>query len=154
MKNEVVIIIGSEAENESFARMAVAAYASRFNPTLEEVADVKTAVSEAVTNSIIHGYYKGYGDIRIKCRCEDKVLTIEVTDYGVGIDNIELARKPMYTSKPELDRSGLGFAFMETFMDEISVESTPGKGTTVKMKKQIAKDMIQGFDKEAAVGFD
>ena len=138
-RNEVTIIMGSAPENEAFARMTVAAFLSRFNPTLEEISDIKTAVSEAVTNSIIHGYGGKSGKIHIKYAGGDEEAYIEIKDFGMGIENIEEAMKPMYTSKPELERSGLGFAFMEAFMDEVTVESTPGIGTTVRMKKKIAK---------------
>lgn len=137
--NDVTIIMGSAPENEAFARMTVAAFLSRFNPTLEEISDIKTAVSEAVTNSIIHGYGGKSGKIHIKYAGGDEEAYIEIKDFGMGIENIEEAMKPMYTSKPELERSGLGFAFMEAFMDEVTVESTPGIGTTVRMKKKIAK---------------
>ena len=127
--NEMELIFESKSVNEGFARVAVAAFMTQLNPTLEEVADVKTAVSEAVTNAIIHGYEKQVKKIRIHCRLEDTVLYIE----------IEQAMQPLYTSKPELERSGMGFSFMEAFMDTISVESEPGKGTVVKMQKEIGK---------------
>jgi len=137
MKNEMEIIFDAISDNEGFARVAVAAFVAHLNPTLEELADIKTAVSEAVTNCIIHGYPEGIGKIELKCRLEASVLHIEVTDTGKGIDNIEQAMEPLFTTKPELERSGMGFAFMEAFMDDLEVESTPGEGTTVRMVKKI-----------------
>ena len=137
--NEMELIFESRSVNEGFARVAVAAFMTQLNPTLEEVADVKTAVSEAVTNAIIHGYEKKVEKIRIHCYLEDAVLYIEIEDQGKGIADVEQAMQPLYTSKPELERSGMGFSFMEAFMDSISVESEPGKGTVVKMQKEIGK---------------
>lgn len=137
--NQMVVEFDSISRNEGFARVVVAAFVTRLNPTLEEVADIKTAVSEAVTNSIIHGYENRDGRIRIETRIVDDTVTIIVTDYGVGISDIEKAMEPMYTSKPELERSGMGFAFMEAFMDELFVESTVGEGTVVTMRKVIGK---------------
>ena len=135
--NEMELVFDSISVNEGFARVAVAAFMTQLNPTLEEVADVKTAVSEAVTNAIIHGYEKKVEKIRIHCHLKEQVIYIEVQDYGKGIENVKQAMEPMYTSKPELERSGMGFSFMEAFMDEISVESEPGKGTLVKMQRKI-----------------
>lgn len=135
MENEMMIEFDSRSCNEGFARVAVAAFITRLNPTLEEVADVKTAVSEAVTNAIIHGYDEEVHKVKIICRLEERTVKIEVIDYGKGIDNIKQAMEPLYTTKPEQDRSGMGFAFMEAFMDEIEVESEVGKGTCVRMKK-------------------
>ena len=137
--NEMELIFDSRSVNEGFARVAVAAFMTQLNPTLEEVADVKTAVSEAVTNAIIHGYEKEVEKIRIHCYMQETVLYIEIQDHGKGIENIEQAMQPLYTSKPELERSGMGFSFMEAFMDDISVESEPGKGTVVRMQKEIGK---------------
>ncbi len=137
--NQMVVEFDSVSRNEGFARVVVAAFVTRLNPTLEEVADIKTAVSEAVTNSIIHGYENKDGRIRIETRIENELVTIIVTDYGVGIPDIEKAMEPMYTSKPELERSGMGFAFMEAFMDDLKVESAVGKGTVVTMWKRIGK---------------
>lgn len=137
--NQMVVEFDSVSRNEGFARVVVAAFVTRLNPTLEEVADIKTAVSEAVTNSIIHGYENKDGRIRIETRIVEDTVTIIVTDYGVGIPDIEKAMEPMYTSKPELERSGMGFAFMEAFMDELFVESTVGGGTVVTMRKVIGK---------------
>ena len=133
----MTIIFDSRSCNEGFARVAVAAFCTQLNPTLEEVADIKTAVSEAITNSIIHGYDNQVKKIRIECRTEDKTLYVTVSDEGRGIPDIEKAMEPMFTTRPELDRSGMGFAFMEAFMDDIQVESEVGKGTIVRMKKTI-----------------
>ncbi len=137
--NEMELLFDSKSVNEGFARVAVAAFMTQLNPTLEEVADVKTAVSEAVTNAIIHGYEKEIDKIRIRCRLEEHILYIEIEDHGKGIENVEQAMQPLFTSKPELERSGMGFSFMEAFMDEISVESELGQGTLVKMQKEIGK---------------
>lgn len=135
--NEMLVEFKSAALNESFARMVVAAFITSTNPTLEEVSDVKTAVSEAVTNSIIHGYESKDGLIRIKAKIEGRKIYIEVIDEGKGIEDIKKAMEPLYTSKPEEERSGMGFSFMEAFMDKLEVESTYGKGTVVKMWKEI-----------------
>ena len=137
--NEMELIFDSKSVNEGFARVSVAAFMTQLNPTLEEVADVKTAVSEAVTNAIIHGYEKRVDKIIIHCRLEEHTLYIEVRDYGKGIEDVEKAMQPLFTTKPELERSGMGFSFMEAFMDAISVESKVGEGTTVKMQKEIGK---------------
>lgn len=154
MKNEMELTFDAISNNESFARVAVAAFVSPLNPTLEEMADIKTAVSEAVTNAIIHGYenicgYGKHGEVRpcylpvnqgkvqLNCLLCEGVLHIEVKDEGKGIEDIAQAMEPLYTTKPQLNRSGMGFAFMEAFMDELEVESAPGKGTTVRMKKKI-----------------
>ena len=137
--NEMKLEFDSRPCNESFARVSVAAFMTQLNPTLEEVADVKTALSEAVTNAIVHGYENRVKKIYIECRMEGQELQVKVTDYGVGIENVELAMQPLYTTKPDEERSGMGFAFMEAFMDELSVESEPGKGTTVCMRKRIGR---------------
>lgn len=134
-QNEMKLEIPSKSHNESFARVVVAAFASQLDPTIEELSDVKTAVSEAVTNAIIHGYENKSGIVVIKCRIDDRRLTVEIIDFGQGIEDVELARQPLYTSKPELERSGMGFTVMESFMDELEVESVPGNGTIVKMIK-------------------
>lgn len=138
-RNEMELRFDSRSANEGFARVAVASFMTQLNPTVEEVADVKTAVSEAVTNCIIHGYDSLVEKICVKCRIEENVFYLEVIDHGKGIKNIEEAMAPMYTTKPEQDRSGMGFAFMEAFMDSLEVESEPGNGTRVKMKKTIGK---------------
>lgn len=137
---EMSMVFDSCSENESFARVVVAAFITCLDPTLEEVADVKTAVSEAVTNCVIHGYDGGEGKISLKCRIENQAVTVEVCDQGVGIEDIEKAMEPLYTTKPELERSGMGFAFMEAFMDSLSVESSPGKGTKIVMEKVIGRE--------------
>lgn len=137
--NEMQLIFDSRSSNESFARVTVAAFMTALNPTVEEVSDVKTAVSEAVTNAIIHGYENEVHNIYIRCRTEERTLYIEVEDRGRGIEDVEAAMEPLYTTRPELDRSGMGFSFMEVFMDGLEVESEPGKGTIVKMKKIIGK---------------
>lgn len=137
--NEMEIIFDSRSINEGFARVAVSSFMTQLNPTLEEVSDVKTAVSEAVTNAIIHGYEEKVHKIRISCRLEGKSIWIEVEDKGKGILDVEKAMEPMFTTKPELERSGMGFAFMEAFMDDLEVISKVGEGTTVKMKKEIGK---------------
>ncbi len=137
--NEMKLIFDSRSSNEAFARVTVAAFMTSLNPTVEEVSDVKTAVSEAVTNAIIHGYEGEVKDICIRCRTEEKTLYLEIEDQGRGIADVEAAMEPLFTTKPELERSGMGFSFMEAFMDELEVVSEFGKGTTVKMKKIIGK---------------
>ena len=137
--NELELIFDSRSSNESFARVTVAAFMTSLNPTVEEVSDVKTAVSEAVTNAIIHGYENEVHNITIRCRTQEKTLYLEVEDQGRGIEDVEQAMEPLFTTKPELDRSGMGFSFMEAFMDDLEVISAPGKGTCVKMKKVIGK---------------
>lgn len=135
--NEMQIEFMSNPNNEAFARIAVASFVAPLDPTIEEISDIKTAISEAVTNSIIHGYEENKGIVTIKARIKENVVEMEIIDNGKGIENIEQAREPLYTSKPELERSGMGFTIMESFMDEMRVESTLGKGTTVFMKKII-----------------
>ena len=138
-KNEMQLEFESRSQNESFARTVVAAFAAQLDPTIEELADIKTAVSEAVTNSIIHGYSDGIGIIKMRCIISDNELTVIISDQGVGIENIEKAMEPLYTTRPELERSGMGFSFMEAFMDELQVDSTFGRGTTVTMRKRIGR---------------
>lgn len=137
--NEMTIVFESRPVNESLARVAVAAFSTQLNPTLEEVADLKTAVSEAVTNCIIHGYEGEIHKIWLTCRLKGQELFVDVKDEGVGIPDVKKAMEPLYTMKPEKDRSGMGFTFMEAFMDEISVESKVGEGTVVHMKKAIRR---------------
>lgn len=139
MDNEMKLEIKSKSCNEAFARVTVAAFASQLDPTFEELADIKTAVSEAVTNCIIHGYENKDGIIHINCKLHEKEIDIEVIDYGKGIENVEMARQALYTSKPELDRSGMGFTIIESFMNETKVESIVGMGTKVFMKKKIGE---------------
>ncbi len=136
---QMMVEFDSISKNESFARIAVAAFVARLDPTLEEIADIKTAVSEAVTNSIIHGYENKEGRIRIETMIVEDTVTIIVQDSGIGIVNIEKAMEPMYTTKPDLERSGMGFAFMEAFMDELFVESEVGVGTKIIMRKVIGQ---------------
>lgn len=138
-KNEMILQFDSRSCNEGFVRVAVAAFCTQLNPTLEEVADIKTAVSEAITNSIIHGYENRVEKIQIECRTQDQTFYVTVKDHGKGIADIKKAMEPMFTTKPELDRSGMGFAFMEAFMDDLEVESEVGRGTTVRMKKKIGR---------------
>lgn len=133
-ENNMKLEFPSISENEAFARIAVSAFASQIDPTIEELADVKTAVSEAVTNAIIHGYENSHGDIIIECEIKGNVLTVEINDFGKGIKDVDLAKQPLYTSKPELERSGMGFTVMESFMDEMEVE-TSEEGTKIKLKK-------------------
>ncbi len=137
--NEMQLIFDSRSSNESFARVTVAAFMTALNPTVEEVSDVKTAVSEAVTNAIIHGYENEVHNIYITCQTRERRLYVEVRDEGKGIEDVEKAMQPLFTTKPEMERSGMGFSFMEAFMDKLEVDSSPGKGTTVKMEKEIGK---------------
>lgn len=125
------------SENERLARIAVASFIAGLNPTIEEMTDVKTAISEAVTNAIIHGYEEEKGIVYIRCRLDRDLLEVEIEDKGKGIENIEQAMEPLFTTKPEQDRSGMGFSFMEAFMDEVEVSSVLGMGTTVFMKKKL-----------------
>lgn len=135
--NAMELIFDAKSENESFARVTAAAFCTRLDPTVEEIADIKTAVSEAVTNSIVHGYEGREGKIILKVSIADDEVVIEVHDDGVGIENVERAMEPLYTTKPEQERSGMGFSFMEAFMDELKVFSGKNSGTTVFMKKKI-----------------
>ena len=139
-ENEMKLEFISKSTNEAFARISVAAFASQLDPTVEELADIKTAVSEAVTNAIIHGYEERDGIVKIVCRIDKDTIFVEISDTGKGIENIEMAKRPLYTSKPNLERSGMGFTIMESFMDELNVESILGLGTKVTMKKIIKKN--------------
>lgn len=134
--NSMRLEFDAVSANEGLARMAAAAFVAELDPTLEEISDVKTAVSEAVTNAIIHGYEGEPGKVCMECTLQGDVLNVSVTDYGVGITDLEQAMQPLFTTKPELERSGMGFAFMEAFMDDLEVQSVPGRGTTVRMKKK------------------
>lgn len=138
-ENEMKLEFDSRPCNDAFARVAVAAFLTQLNPTLEEVADVKTAVSEAVTNAMIHGYEGNIEKIVIWCRIDGEKLTVEVSDGGNGIADVKQAMEPLFTTKPECDHAGMGFAFMEAFMDSLEVHSAPGKGTTVRMTKKITR---------------
>ncbi len=137
--NEMKLEFLSKSNNEAFARISVAAFASQLDPTIEELADIKTAVSEAVTNCIIHAYEDAEGIIQIKCKIFATSIVIEISDNGNGIENVDIAKEPLFTSKPDLERSGMGFTIMESFMDEVKVESILGVGTKVTMKKFIKK---------------
>lgn len=137
--NEMTIIFDSRPENEGLARIAAAAFCTQLNPTLEEVADLKTAVSEAVTNCIIHGYQGEVHKIRMKCVRKERTIYLDIEDDGIGIENVEKAMEPLYTTRADQDRSGMGFTFMEAFMDEVKVTSQVGKGTCVHMSKKIGK---------------
>lgn len=139
--NEMKLEFVSKSSNEAFARITVAAFASQLDPTIEELSDIKTAVSEAVTNCIIHGYENTSGIVKVECKLKDNCIEIEISDNGKGIEDIELARRPLYTSKANLERSGMGFTIMESFMDDVSVKSVVGLGTKVIMKKKINKDI-------------
>ena len=136
-KNKMQLEILSKSNNEAFARITVAAFAAQLDPTIEELSDIKTAVSEAVTNSIIHGYENKEGIIRINAYIYDNVLRIEIADQGKGIENINIAKEPLYTTKPNLERSGMGFTIMESFMDSMEVQSIVGLGTKIIMTKTI-----------------
>ena len=135
--NEMKLEFVSKSNNEAFARITVAAFAAQLDPTIEEISDIKTAVSEAVTNCIIHGYENKEGIIKIECKLLKNIIIIEISDTGKGIENIEIAKEPLYTSKPDLERSGMGFTIMESFMEDVKVESILGLGTKVTMKKTI-----------------
>lgn len=139
-ENEMTIKFKSTPENEAFARTSTSVFISPLNPTLSELNDIKTAVSEAVTNAIIHGY-EGKEDkiVSIEAETSGKEVTMSIIDKGVGIKNIEEAKEPLYTSRPDLERSGMGFTVMETFMDSMVVESEEGKGTIVTLKKKFAE---------------
>lgn len=137
--NEMELSFLSKSNNEAFARVTVAAFAAQLDPTIEELADIKTAISEAVTNCIIHGYEDTEGMVRIKARLLKDTIEIEISDNGKGIEDVELARKPLYTTKGNLERSGMGFTIMESFMDEIEIHSVVGIGTRIVMKKVIKK---------------
>lgn len=137
MENKIKIELMSKSSNEAFARIAIAAFVSQLDPTIEEIADIKTAVSEAVTNCIIHAYEEKEGIIYITCTLKNREVVIEVEDNGIGIENIDMAKEPLYTSKPELERSGMGFTIISSFMDDMKIESTLGMGTKVTMRKTI-----------------
>lgn len=140
-ENEMRLEFISKSCNESFARIAVAAFASQLDPTIEEIADIKTAVSEAVTNCIIHGYENTVGIVKLHCMIKDNNIIIEISDSGVGIEDINIAKEPLYTSKPNLERSGMGFTIMQSFMDELSIESVLNLGTKITMMKRIKQNL-------------
>ena len=137
--NEMTIVFDSRPVNEGMARIAAASFCTQLNPTLEEVADLKTAVSEAVTNCIIHGYEGEVHKIRMDLKLKGREIFVDITDQGVGISDVKKAMEPLYTTKPEKERSGMGFIFMEAFMDEVTVDSEVGVGTSVHMKKTIRR---------------
>lgn len=141
MRNEMHVEFSSVSQNESFARVTVAAFVAQLDPTMEELTEIKTVVSEAVTNAIIHGY-NNEPDHKVSISCkldEDGEIELMIRDYGVGIDDVDEARQPLYTSKPELERSGMGFTIIENFMDSVEVISKQGEGTSVHMRKQLTK---------------
>lgn len=135
--NEFKLEFLSKSNNEAFARVVAAAFVSQLDPTLEEIADIKTAVSEAVTNAIIHGYEGNKGMVKMSCTLYESSVDIVIMDEGRGIEDVEKARQPMFTSKPDLERSGMGFTIMENFMEKLEIISESGKGTTVKMSKTL-----------------
>ena len=137
MEDILKMEMSCKPENEGLARIAIATFMVRLNPTLEEINDVKTAVSEAITNAIVHGYEDREGIIYLEGIIKEKSIEISVKDEGVGIANIKEAREPLYTTKPEEERSGMGFTFMEIFMDEVHIDSKVGEGTEVRMIKKI-----------------
>ncbi|MBE5787909.1 MAG: anti-sigma F factor [Clostridiales bacterium] len=138
IRNQMKLEFLSVPENEGFARVAVSAFAVQMDPTLEVLADIKTAVSEAVTNAIVHGYGDGMGMVEISAKLDDNgIMEIAVSDQGRGIADIEKAMEPFFTTQPEKERSGMGFSVMQTFMDAVMVESEMGKGTTVRMEKRL-----------------
>ena len=137
MNNSMRIEFPANSDNERFARTVAAAFVLELDPTLDELSEIKTAVSEAVTNAIIHGYEKKEGNVVMEGYIDGDNVEFVISDCGEGIEDIQRAREPLYTGKPEMERSGMGFTIMETFMDEMSVESTPGVGTVIKMSKRI-----------------
>lgn len=140
-ENYIILEFPSKSSNEAFARSAVACFAAQMDPTLEELGDIRTAVSEAVTNSIVHAYPDKIGMISLRCRIlKDNILDIVVKDKGIGIPNIEEARRPTYTTGGA-DRSGMGFTIMESFMSELLITSSPGKGTTVHMRRRLQRKL-------------
>lgn len=146
VKNYFTITFPAYSRNESFARVVVASFAAQLDPTLEEINEVKTAVSEAVTNAIIHGYGEEDGEIIISCSLSpDNVLEVIVKDSGMGISDLVQAREPLFTTRPDLERSGMGFTVMEEFMDSISIDTKPGKGTVITMTKQFATGEQGGY---------
>ena len=140
INNHMELSFDAVSVNEAFSRTAVAMFMAQLDPTLEQIDDVKTAVSEAVTNAIIHGYNEDEPEKQVKMKCmydENRILTIKIIDEGIGIKNIDKAMQPLYTSKPQMERSGMGFSFMQAFMDSLVVESECGRGTTVTMTKKL-----------------
>lgn len=143
MKNVMNLQFSALSQNESFARVAVAAFIAQLDPTMDELTEIKTVVSEAVTNSIIHGYDNDpNGIVYISVSIEDNIVKMSIKDTGIGIANVEEARQPLYTTKPDLERSGMGFTIMENFMDEVEVLTQPGKGTEVRLIKRLSKSKL------------
>lgn len=141
IKNEVKVVMMSRSANESYARVTAAAFASQLDPTVEEISDIKTAVTEAVTNCIVHGYRDKVGKIEMLMRiCDENTFYIKIKDKGCGIPDVKQAMEPMFTTRPDEERSGLGFIVMESFMDSLKVRSKLDKGTSVIMTKKIGKD--------------
>lgn len=136
-KNKIKVEFLSLSENESFARSVISFFALKLNPSVAQIADVKTAVSEAVTNAIVHGYQGGIGNVIMEAEIDGEDLHINIFDYGVGIENVEQALEPFYTTKPDEERSGMGFTIMKSFMDKVEVRSEKGKGTSIYMTKSI-----------------
>jgi len=140
LRNEMNLQFSALSQNESFARVTVASFIAQLDPTMDELTEIKTVVSEAVTNAIIHGYENDpTGIVYITVTLEDEVIEMTIRDEGIGIADIDEARQPLYTTKPELERSGMGFTIMENFMDEMKVESLETRGTTVRMTKHLSK---------------
>ena len=137
VENEMKLEFLNKGANEAFARITVAAFASQLDPTIEELADIKTAVSEAVTNCIIHAYENRQGIIKINAQLKENQILIQISDNGKGIENVDVAKEPLYTTKPNLERSGMGFTIMESFMDDVGVESVLGLGTKITMRRKI-----------------
>lgn len=146
MKNYFKLSFPACSRNEAFARVVVAAFAAQLDPTLEEINDIKTAVSEAVTNAIIHGYAEGEGEVEISASLGEGSLELVVCDTGSGISDLDQAREPLYTTRPDLERSGMGFTIMENFMDSIAIDSAPGQGTVVTMRKNIGAKGTGGHE--------
>ena len=146
-ENEMKLEFISKSTNEAFARVAVAAFAAQLDPTIEEISDIKTAVSEAVTNCIIHGYENKQGIVKIVGHLRQNEIILEISDKGKGIEDIEIAKEPLYTTKPNLERSGMGFTIMESFMDRMEIESIVGLGTKVTMSKKI-KPILEQEDED------
>lgn len=139
VKNEMKLQFRALSQNESFARVTVASFISQLDPTMDELTEIKTVVSEAVTNSIIHGYESDpNGIIYINVSIENGYIDMTIKDKGIGIKDVEEARQPLFTTKPELERSGMGFTIMENFMDDIEVQSQPGKGTEIRLRKHLS----------------
>lgn len=141
MKNEMTLEFSALSENESFARVTVAAFVAQLDPTMDELTEIKTVVSEAVTNAIIHGYEnKGEGKVYIHTTLDDGAVHIIVKDQGIGIANLDEAKQPLFTTKPELERSGMGFTIMENFMDKVDIETDANLGTTISLTKYLSKN--------------